>query len=288
MQVYRVKRIIIGLLAPAGACIIGVKSRSTLPADPASQTGSHQARRGAVAARQAHNLEVSGSNPLAATPKRQRPLPPRGSLCFPPATRSRRRAGPVRLLRVGRAGAGLRPAGTAVAGAAAGAAGREEVGLGPRRALRQDEGLAVPGEPGAREQLFGRYQAYLLVRAQVGRRPRGVHRPDARRRRTLLRRAAGRADRRHAHPQPGRHAPRGRRTPGRSAGPAAGGPPNGAVLRVFEELPAEEVAQRMGRTAGAVRLPQMRALDEGARRRKQWAAGRGRPTPGRPVSHRGR
>src|SRR5262249_18340238 len=31
------------------------------------EDGSHQARRGAVAARQAHNLEVSGSNPLAAT-----------------------------------------------------------------------------------------------------------------------------------------------------------------------------------------------------------------------------
>jgi RNA polymerase sigma-70 factor (ECF subfamily) len=32
------------------------------------------------------------------------------------------------------------------------------------------------------------------------------------------------------------------------------------LLRVFEELPAEEVAQRMGRTAGAVRMLQMRAL----------------------------
>ena len=32
------------------------------------------------------------------------------------------------------------------------------------------------------------------------------------------------------------------------------------LLRVFEELPAEEVAQRMERTAGAVRLLQMRAL----------------------------
>jgi RNA polymerase sigma-70 factor (ECF subfamily) len=32
------------------------------------------------------------------------------------------------------------------------------------------------------------------------------------------------------------------------------------VLRVLEELPAEEVAQRMGRTAGAVRMLQMRAL----------------------------
>lgn len=32
------------------------------------RSGSHKARRGAVAARQAHNLEVSGSNPLAATP----------------------------------------------------------------------------------------------------------------------------------------------------------------------------------------------------------------------------
>jgi RNA polymerase sigma-70 factor, ECF subfamily len=32
------------------------------------------------------------------------------------------------------------------------------------------------------------------------------------------------------------------------------------VLRVFEGLPAEEVAQRMNRTAGAVRMLQMRAL----------------------------
>jgi RNA polymerase sigma-70 factor (ECF subfamily) len=32
------------------------------------------------------------------------------------------------------------------------------------------------------------------------------------------------------------------------------------VLRVFEGLPAEQVAQRMGRTAGAVRMLQMRAL----------------------------
>jgi RNA polymerase sigma-70 factor (ECF subfamily) len=32
------------------------------------------------------------------------------------------------------------------------------------------------------------------------------------------------------------------------------------VLRVFEALPAEEVAQRMGRTAGAVRMLQLRAL----------------------------
>jgi RNA polymerase sigma-70 factor (ECF subfamily) len=33
------------------------------------------------------------------------------------------------------------------------------------------------------------------------------------------------------------------------------------LLRVFEELPAEEVARRMGRTAGAVRMLQMRALE---------------------------
>ncbi|MBY0229234.1 MAG: sigma-70 family RNA polymerase sigma factor [Gemmataceae bacterium] len=33
------------------------------------------------------------------------------------------------------------------------------------------------------------------------------------------------------------------------------------LLRIFEELPAEEVAQRMGRTAGAVRMLQMRALE---------------------------
>ena len=32
------------------------------------------------------------------------------------------------------------------------------------------------------------------------------------------------------------------------------------LLRIFEELPAEEVAQRMGRTAGAVRMLQLRAL----------------------------
>jgi RNA polymerase sigma-70 factor (ECF subfamily) len=32
------------------------------------------------------------------------------------------------------------------------------------------------------------------------------------------------------------------------------------LLRVFEGLPAEEVAQRMGRSAGAVRMLQMRAL----------------------------
>lgn len=32
------------------------------------------------------------------------------------------------------------------------------------------------------------------------------------------------------------------------------------LLRIFEELSAEEVAQRMGRTAGAVRMLQMRAL----------------------------
>jgi RNA polymerase sigma-70 factor (ECF subfamily) len=32
------------------------------------------------------------------------------------------------------------------------------------------------------------------------------------------------------------------------------------MLRIFEELPAEEVAQRMNRSAGAVRMLQMRAL----------------------------
>ncbi len=32
------------------------------------------------------------------------------------------------------------------------------------------------------------------------------------------------------------------------------------LLRVFEELPADEVTERMGRTAGAVRMLQMRAL----------------------------
>jgi RNA polymerase sigma-70 factor (ECF subfamily) len=34
------------------------------------------------------------------------------------------------------------------------------------------------------------------------------------------------------------------------------------LLRVFEGLPAEEVARRMGRSAGAVRMLQMRALSE--------------------------
>ena len=33
------------------------------------------------------------------------------------------------------------------------------------------------------------------------------------------------------------------------------------VLRIFEGLSAEEVAERMGRTAGAVRMLQMRALE---------------------------
>lgn len=32
------------------------------------------------------------------------------------------------------------------------------------------------------------------------------------------------------------------------------------LLRIFEELPADEVARRMGRTAGAVRMLQLRAL----------------------------
>src|SRR5262249_56608307 len=32
------------------------------------------------------------------------------------------------------------------------------------------------------------------------------------------------------------------------------------LLRVFEEMPAEEVARHMGRSAGAVRMLQMRAL----------------------------
>jgi RNA polymerase sigma-70 factor (ECF subfamily) len=32
------------------------------------------------------------------------------------------------------------------------------------------------------------------------------------------------------------------------------------LLRIFEELPAEDVAERMGRSAGAVRMLQMRAL----------------------------
>src|SRR5579871_6739558 len=42
-----------------------MKSRSP-DGNPINGRGSHKARRGAVAARQAHNLEVSGSNPLAA------------------------------------------------------------------------------------------------------------------------------------------------------------------------------------------------------------------------------
>lgn len=44
------------------------------------------------------------------------------------------------------------------------------------------------------------------------------------------------------------------------------------LLRVFEELPAEEVARRMGRTAGAVRMLQMRALTA---LREQMAEGEG-------------
>lgn len=43
------------------------------------------------------------------------------------------------------------------------------------------------------------------------------------------------------------------------------------LLRVFEELPAEEVAERMGRSAGAVRMLQMRAL--GALREQMGAQG---------------
>src|SRR5947208_9608281 len=43
-----------------------MKSRSP-DGNPINGRGSHRARRGAVVARQAHNLEVSGSNPLAAT-----------------------------------------------------------------------------------------------------------------------------------------------------------------------------------------------------------------------------
>jgi RNA polymerase sigma-70 factor (ECF subfamily) len=42
------------------------------------------------------------------------------------------------------------------------------------------------------------------------------------------------------------------------------------LLRVFEEMPAEEVARRMGRSAGAVRMLQMRAL---AALREQLADG---------------
>jgi RNA polymerase sigma-70 factor (ECF subfamily) len=44
------------------------------------------------------------------------------------------------------------------------------------------------------------------------------------------------------------------------------------LLRVFEELPAEEVARHMGRTAGAVRMLQMRALTA---LREQMAGGEG-------------
>ncbi len=47
------------------------------------------------------------------------------------------------------------------------------------------------------------------------------------------------------------------------------------LLRVFEERPAEEVAQRMGRTAGAVRMLQMRALT--ALREQMGAEGGGAP-----------
>src|SRR5689334_22503243 len=57
-----------GLDRRAGAA----KNKDVEPLGPVelsatSPGGSHQARRGAVAARQAHNLEVAGSNPAAAT-----------------------------------------------------------------------------------------------------------------------------------------------------------------------------------------------------------------------------
>lgn len=178
------------------------------------------------------------------------------------------------------------------------------------------------GEPGAREQLFGRYQAYLhlLARAQVGRQLRGkcdssdvvqmtlleAHRDlagfqghsenelmawlrrilahnlynEARRFAAQQRDAAREVsiDQMHAGvehssvalarglaadtPTPSQDATR-REDAVRLADALARLPEDYQtvlLLRVFEELPAEEVAERMGRTAGAVRMLQMRAL----------------------------
>jgi RNA polymerase sigma-70 factor (ECF subfamily) len=182
--------------------------------------------------------------------------------------------------------------------------------------------LCRAGEPGARESLFDRYQAYLqvLARAQIGRHLRGKCDPSDVVQMTLLE-----AHRDFAAFQ-GSHEPEllawlrrilahnlfneARRFAAQQrdsarevsldqvragvehssvalAGTMAADAPSPSqlasqresavrladalsrlpedyqtvlLLRVFEELPAEEVAQRMGRSAGAVRMLQMRAL----------------------------
>jgi RNA polymerase sigma-70 factor (ECF subfamily) len=178
------------------------------------------------------------------------------------------------------------------------------------------------GEPGAREQLFDRYQGYLqvLARAQLGRHLRGkcepsdvvqmtlleahrdfatfqgIHEPEllAWLRRILshnlfneARRFAAkqrdtareisldqvRAGVEHSSvaltrgiaastPTPSQIAAR-REDTVRLADALARLPEDYQtvlLLRIFEELPAEEVAQQMGRSAGAIRMLQMRAL----------------------------
>jgi RNA polymerase sigma-70 factor, ECF subfamily len=178
------------------------------------------------------------------------------------------------------------------------------------------------GEPGAREQLFGRYHTYLhvIARAQIGRHLRGkcdsgdvvqmtlleAHRDfasfqgshenellawlrrilahnlynEARRFAARQRDAARevsldqvRAGVEHSSvalarglaadtPTPSQAATR-REDAVRLADALSRLPEDYQtvlLLRVFEELPAEAVAERMGRTAGAVRMLQMRAL----------------------------
>jgi len=90
------------------------------------------------------------------------------------------------------------------------------------------------------------------------RRPRGLHRPDARRRRALVGRVGARPGCRHA--QPGRHAPRGRRPPGRRTRPAAGGLPDRAAAARLRGT-----ARRGGRRAhGPHRRRRARDPDAGA------------------------
>ncbi len=178
------------------------------------------------------------------------------------------------------------------------------------------------GEPGAREQLFGRYQSYLhvLARAQIGNHLRGkcdasdvvqmtlleahrdfaafrgTHEPEllAWLRRILSHNLYNEARRHNAQqrdcarevsldqvragveqssvalargvaadtPTPSQAAAR-REDAVRLAEALSRLPEDYQrvlLLRVFEELPAAEVAERMGRTAGAVRMLQMRAL----------------------------
>jgi RNA polymerase sigma-70 factor (ECF subfamily) len=178
------------------------------------------------------------------------------------------------------------------------------------------------GEPGAREQLFDRYQPYLqvLARAQLGRRLRGKCDPSDVVQMTLLeahrdfaafqggceaellawlrrilahnlfneaRRFAAqqrdcarevsidqvRAGVEHSSVLLGRTLAADTPSPSQAASQRESAVRLAAalarlpddyqtvlMLRVFEELPAEEVADRMGRSAGAVRMLQMRAL----------------------------